>query len=79
MGEPGTPDERGSLCNRFMILDSNNASITQSLDAASIRPPLQKSEKVEKSLEGKIEKPEKFKKPPKIWISKSASMDDDLE
>lgn len=57
------PDEHGSLCNRFNF--DNIIPNTKPIQ----QQPIQIPKEVDESS----------KKPPKIWISKSASMDDDLD
>ena len=65
--EPCTPNknEKGSLCNRFNLDSKVDLEIREEEEIID-------SPKV-------IINPENVEKPPKIWISKSASMDDDLE
>ncbi len=74
IGEPQTPDERGSLCNRFIL----EAGLATSGSGGTQPQPLQRQQSYEVT-EVLDEEEELRKRPPKIWISKSASMDDDLE
>lgn len=67
LGEPQTPDERGSLCNRF-ILEAGMKFNTEAF-----------KDIIATNDDDVIDDHQKDKRPPKIWISKSASMDDDLE